>query len=127
MRMRLDVKGLRDMAKALQKEPDRARALLASAMTTEAERIMAQAKRLTPVDTGALRASGHVQKPKVIPRTRIEVVLGFGGPSVPYAVYVHENLDAHHKVGQAKFLEQPLFLAQDGLAERLATEVRRFL
>lgn len=24
-----------------------------------------------------------------------------------YAVYVHENLEAHHPVGQAKFLEQP--------------------
>lgn len=24
-----------------------------------------------------------------------------------YAIYVHENLEAKHKVGQAKFLEQP--------------------
>ena len=27
------------------------------------------------------------------------------GYSAPYAVYVHENLEAHHPVGQAKFLE----------------------
>jgi len=26
---------------------------------------MTEAKRLTPVDTGALRASGHVQKPVI--------------------------------------------------------------
>lgn len=25
-----------------------------------------------------------------------------------YAIYVHEDLTAHHTVGQAKFLEQPL-------------------
>lgn len=36
-----------------------------------------------------------------------------GNPSVTvgftqqYALYVHENLEAHHDVGQAKFLEQP--------------------
>ncbi len=30
------------------------------------------------------------------------------GYTAEYAVYVHENLEAHHPVGQAKFLEQPL-------------------
>jgi hypothetical protein len=25
----------------------------------------------------------------------------------PYAIYVHERLDLHHKTGQAKFLEAP--------------------
>lgn len=29
------------------------------------------------------------------------------GYSAPYAVYVHENLEAYHSNGQAKFLEQP--------------------
>lgn len=33
-----------------------------------------------------------------------QVVVGY---SAAYAVYVHENLAASHKVGQAKFLEQP--------------------
>lgn len=27
--------------------------------------------------------------------------------TAPYAVYVHENLQSYHPVGQAKFLEQP--------------------
>lgn len=30
------------------------------------------------------------------------------GYRAPYAVYVHENLNASHAVGQAKFLEEPL-------------------
>jgi hypothetical protein len=29
------------------------------------------------------------------------------GYSAPYAIYVHENLQAHHPIGQAKFLETP--------------------
>lgn len=29
------------------------------------------------------------------------------GYTQSYAVYVHERLDVHHPVGQAKFLEQP--------------------
>lgn len=32
------------------------------------------------------------------------VLVGF---SQRYAIYVHENMNAHHPVGQAKFLEQP--------------------
>jgi len=34
----------------------------------------------------------------------VSVVVGF---TQAYALYVHENLEATHKVGQAKFLEQP--------------------
>ncbi len=30
------------------------------------------------------------------------------GYTAAYAIFVHENLQAHHPVGQAKFLEQPL-------------------
>lgn len=29
------------------------------------------------------------------------------GYTQAYAIYVHENLEAYHKVGQAKYLEQP--------------------
>jgi hypothetical protein len=32
------------------------------------------------------------------------VIVGY---TQAYAIYVHENLEAHHPVGQAKFLEQP--------------------
>lgn len=33
-----------------------------------------------------------------------QVVVGF---TAAYSIWVHENLEAHHPVGQAKFLEQP--------------------
>lgn len=36
------------------------------------------------------------------PQTAVAV-----GYTQRYAIYVHENLEAHHPVGQAKYLEQP--------------------
>lgn len=33
------------------------------------------------------------------------VIVGY---SASYAIYVHENLEAHHPTGQAKYLEAPL-------------------
>lgn len=35
----------------------------------------------------------------------VSVVVGY---TQAYGIYVHENLNAYHPVGQAKFLEQPL-------------------
>lgn len=35
---------------------------------------------------------------------RVVVIVGY---TAAYAVFVHENLDANHDVGQAKFLEEP--------------------
>lgn len=40
-----------------------------------------------------------------------------------YAVFVHENLEAHHPVGQAKFLEQPART----MAKELAALIRGLL
>ena len=34
----------------------------------------------------------------------VSVLVGY---TQAYALFVHENLEAHHPVGQAKFLEQP--------------------
>ncbi|GLI51348.1 hypothetical protein TSYNTROOL_14340 [Tepidanaerobacter syntrophicus] len=58
---------------------------------------------ITPVDTGALRSSAFTEADRQ--GKNPGVVVGF---EEEYAIYVHENLEAHHTVGQAKFLEQPL-------------------
>ena len=44
---------------------------------------------IVPVDTGALMSSGHVQQP-VRKGDVVTITLGFGGPSVKYATFVHE-------------------------------------
>ena|SRR3990167_5265998 len=109
---------------------------LAAGLYQEGEGTMTEAKLLTPVESGNLRASGHISLP-VISGTEVSLVLGFGGPagsgnqgqtnaeSVGYAVYVHENLQAHHPVGQAKFLETAVKARTVGMGSRLELSLRR--
>lgn len=68
------------------------------------EMVLADAKRRTPVRTGALRNSGSITK---VDESGFQVA--FGGPAAPYAVFVHEDLKARHRVGEAKFLEKAMF------------------
>jgi hypothetical protein len=97
-----------------------------------AEQIMTEAKGQTPVDTGNLRASGHVLPPEWIGNW-VLVMLGFGGPAgagkgqkkdAGYAVYVHENLAARHKVGNAKYLERPMLAWASKLEAKIGADLR---
>ena len=78
-----------------------------SALYQLGEEIMTEAKRRTPVDTGALVNSGFVERPAK-ETGRVSVTLGFGGPAVDYAFVVHEDLTVRHPVGQAKYLESAM-------------------
>lgn len=99
---------------------ENAEAALGRALYEEANRIFNQSQALVPVDTGALRSSGHVTLPNQGP-DGVEVTIGYGGAAAPYAVYVHERLDLNHpNGGQAKFLEEPVNAAANGIAGRLA-------
>lgn len=120
------IKGLETLRPALEKWGRQAAEAGGAALYQEAEGILTEAKRLTPVDTGTLRASGHVQLPVIGPLF-VSVALGFGGAAKDYAVYVHENLLVHHEVGQAKFLEQPVLEWQRGAEQALAKRIRRVL
>lgn len=92
-----------------------------AALREEAETIMTTSKRLVPVDTGVLRESGFVDA------VDEGVRLAYGGAASGYAIYVHENLEARHPVGQAKYLEQPVLEALPGLAGRVAAVIRSIL
>ncbi len=86
-------------------------------------RVMADAKEQTPVDTGALRASGIVEPP-TISGSRAKVEAGFGGPAIAYALKQHEELSHRHTSGKAKYLEDP-FRAHAANADReIADEIR---
>lgn len=116
-----------DLISALSKLGKVAEKVAGPILVSEAELLMTKAKMLTPVDTGALRASGHVQAP-VVEGGKVSVTLGFGGAAEAYAVPVHERMDVHHPVGQAKFLETPVReWESDGvkrLADRLASAMK---
>jgi len=111
------------IARLLSRYGDKAVDALKAEMYQEAEGIMAQSKELVPVDTGVLRGSGFVELPKV-EGDRVHVDLGYGGAASGYALIVHENLDAFHPNGIAKFLEMPFNEALNGMAGRVARGIR---
>jgi hypothetical protein len=96
---------------------------MANALREEAKIELKEAIRRTPRDTGALRRSGRVTEVKKGDRT-CSVSIIFGGPTAPYAVYVHEDLEAYHPVGQAKFLESVLLESRPHMAKRLAARIK---
>lgn len=98
--------------------PDR----VAAALYQEAQIEKTEAQKRTPVLTGALRASALVLKPTRHGRS-ISVTITFGNVSIGYAVYVHENLDAYHHVGQAKFLESVLKESAPYMLQRVAARL----
>lgn len=54
--------------------------------------------------------------------TNVAGVVGF---TQSYALYVHENLNAYHPVGQAKFLETPLRQNKDEYFKIIKQAVQR--
>jgi len=81
---------------------------------------MTEAKQRTPVDTGALRASGSVTGPTA-GGTTASMRLIF---AASYARAVHENLTAHHRVGQAKYLESVILEHRRTFARELADAMK---
>lgn len=105
---------LEQMRDDLPKELDRA-------LYREAQAIFRKSQRLVPVDKGFLKNSGVVEGP-----TNHEVLIGYGGPAAPYALYVHENPEAKHAKGKTyKFLEIPLMESRQGMEQRLAEALEK--
>lgn len=78
---------------------------------------MAQVEGLNAV-VATLRA----QAIKYGPDSKVSVEVGY---TQEYAVYVHENLEAVHPVGQAKYLEQPAREMQRELANIIQEALRK--
>lgn len=92
------------------------------ALYQEALVIQRESMKRTPVDTGALRASHETKQPDTT-GGEVSVRIVVGGPAAPYALFVHERLDVHHPVGQAKFLESAVLEAARDLPSRLAARI----
>jgi hypothetical protein len=94
-----------------------------TAMKVECEIELTEMKRRTPVDEGSLRASEHLEGPEGEAGGTFEVRWSAGGPAAPYAIHVHENLDAHHPVGQAKFMESVLLESLPHMGKRIGKRI----
>lgn len=121
----MPLEGAPELRRLLTRARDRAPQMLAAGLNTEAELIMTDAKRVTPVDIGTLRGSGTVLPP-VINGTKVSVTLGFGGAASAYAMVQHEGY-FNHVVGQRKFLEEPVIAAAPVLATHLTQHLRDLL
>lgn len=108
----------RKLTRLKEKFPDE----VARALFIETEIEVKEAKRRTPVDTGELRASVHQVGPTRQFRTIYTLIVA-GGPAAPYAIFVHENLEAFHKVGQAKYIESVIFESRPFIAARVAKRI----
>lgn len=95
-----EVKGYDQVIANLNKEVARIEGATMEGLMEAGLKVLKVAQERTPVDTGNLKNSGFVRK-----QGKLGVTIGF---SAAYAIYVHENLEAHHDTGQAKFLESAL-------------------
>ena len=84
------------------------------------EHVRGVAVNLAPIERGDLRNSAAVSSDDA----RTEVAVSF---DTPYAVRQHEELDYHHDVGQAKYLESALNENADQVLAIVAASIRRAL
>lgn len=115
----ITIKGAKNVKARLEKFRKAMTLQAGRALVEEAQIEQKESMKRTPVLTGALRASHETSDFKFVGNT-IEVSIKVGGASAPYAVPVHENLSAFHKVGQAKFLESTIRESAPHMAERVA-------
>ena len=97
------MRGGNDMIRKLQAAAQRIQTDVRAAVNDEGERLLDKAEERVPVDTGELRDSGHV-----IDATEGDTIAAEIEFDAPHALVVHEDLEAKHDDGQAKFLESVL-------------------
>ena len=110
----INISGLSETIAGITRMKDDVIPVLSKTLNKEHEKIMTEAKMRTPVDTGALRASGVVMPP-VVYAGIIKSVGQFGGVSVDYALKVHEDLAVIHNVGRSKYYESASLDGRDRL------------
>lgn len=118
------VRGVREVQRTLQKMGKEGKKGIRRFMREEMEMISTDAKKLTPVEHGPLKASGHATSVRIVGGALVGSVV-FGGAAASYAPYVHERLDVHHPVGQAKFLTTAVQRRVRGMGTRLAREMAK--
>lgn len=125
--------GSSEIVKSLNRKIVKIKDYSRTALEQAANEVWALALELVPKDTLALYESSY----RVIldtPRGPVAEI-GFGQYGAPakiagkkppseYAVYVHENLEAQHPLGQAKYLEEAIKRKERRILEILAASVK---
>lgn len=95
------VKGISSWKQSASKAADKMNTGAMQGTVAGAEQVLRDSNAIVPIDSGNLRNSGKVRMEDTKNKKKAAV-----GYSASYAVFVHENLDANHKNGQAKFLQK---------------------
>lgn len=106
----------------LRKIAKNSKKVFGAAQMAETEIEAKECRSQTPVDEGTLRGTVHAEGPVWEGDTCVTEIVA-GGPAADYAIYVHEDLDAYHAVGNAKFIERPLLEAMPFMAKRIANRI----
>jgi hypothetical protein len=122
------IRGAKEMTAKLRQIATKFPERVEAAIYQEAQIEATEMKRRTPVDItedaphpGNLRNSIHVEEPER--QGKIISVTVATGAQAPYAIYVHENPDAIHPVGEWKFMESVLNESRSSMAGRIARRV----
>lgn len=105
------VVGLENVTRNLNEEIKKLTRVTFAGLLDAGLQIQNVAQSRTPVDTGNLKASAYTRKAM---GGRLAVEIGF---TASYAIYVHENLEARHTNGEAKFLERAILDNKDAIIE----------
>lgn len=127
----IEIKGLDKLNRLVAAAGDNAIQALAEGLYWEATMAFNESQTLVPVDTGILRASGHMN-PVDKTENSVEVTISYGGPASSYALFVHERIYApsgkkvyHAPPTRAKYLETPAKRRVKGMAQRLGVYLQR--
>jgi hypothetical protein len=135
MKYGIELRGLDKVIKTTQRI-EGGDAVLAQALYAEATTILNESKKIVPVATGNLRASGRVEPP-VTGKGKASIEITYGGAAAPYALYVHEiptnsggrwGTGMSHASGKSfKYLEIPVMAHKDKFVEGVRARVNQLL
>lgn len=118
------ISGHKEVGRKLQDYAERFPAAAAGALQEQMNQGLEQdVYDSTPEKTGNLRNTIRTTEP-VIQGKRISCSIEAGGPDAPYALIVHEDLDAFHPVGDAKYIERPFNRAARTFGPELGTRLQ---
>jgi hypothetical protein len=74
----------------------------------------------TPLLTGDLRRTEHIEGPVRGAGDSVTFKIVAGSSTIDYAIYVHEDLTAYHPVGEAKYIENEINQNISGAGGRIS-------
>lgn len=119
--MSVEIKGADEIREKLRKLAVDHKEAARAALHQEGLAVMAEAVKRTPVDTGRLRASAYAKSEDGV-GDQLRELVGYGAD---YALAVHERTEAHHEVGQAKFLTSVLEERQGDFVDRMQERIKK--